>query len=382
MDVSNWKAKYKAVYDVLGSVPKTWEPVDFGKFGSLQEKTAQLLIEGGLVEIRRSARIVLPGHPTTFVSTYMATGVHGPAMALKSVLGELVREWGEPIHEWINGGMSKSPPFQVVLTDTPDEWRLSDQGEIALDEFDSDYSAVLSYVLREGVLVFRNDCAGYGSASVIRDEHGSDLDADPSPSEPAFLEAFKKMLDEQTETIVEKIGHGANPPKPLHRFIDKGATYEICFEGRELSLEKMAGFAPIKILLSNPGQAISIEVLSGGVFVSGEGGGNAEENRLIMREIAVLQEKIQTEEDLEQREETEKALRFRQEQQKKITRPGGVRSGGQRENARTLVTKNIGKAIDRIRKADRGMGDHLESHIETVTGKGKKYSGGLNWATS
>jgi hypothetical protein len=193
-----------AIVDLLLSIPVTWAEVVFDNLTSLQERSLFLLIAAGMVERRGWIRSTMANHPTALEVRFQATGEYGLVSAVEQVASVAYQIWRDAWSVWNEGEKEGRSPFHVHMF-KPQEWRLTDQGELARDEVSSadgeadiaDIADVVNYVLKRGIYG-----PGYWHRRAI-------LNQPPSAAEQRIIErelAAGRTLDELPRPSVGGFG--------------------------------------------------------------------------------------------------------------------------------------------------------------------------------
>jgi hypothetical protein len=136
----------------LRSIPTAWTEFDSDKLTKLQENALLLLTAAGMVERRGWIRTTIANHPTCFEIRFQATGEGGFAKAMERATAIEYATWADAWRKWTEGETRNRSPFHTQEM-KPQEWRLTDQGEIARNDLNrgtSDVERVFDFVLKQG----------------------------------------------------------------------------------------------------------------------------------------------------------------------------------------------------------------------------------------
>ena len=143
-----------AIADLLRSIPLTWAEFDHDRLTKLQANALFLLTAAGMVERRGWIRTTIANHPTCFELRFQATGERGFVEAIERAGPIEFEIWADAWRKWCEGPTQQHAPFHAQEI-KPQEWRLTDQGEMARDELNgtipqADPSIVFDFVLKRG----------------------------------------------------------------------------------------------------------------------------------------------------------------------------------------------------------------------------------------
>src|SRR5690606_16513331 len=129
--------------------------VDFDNLTNLQARSLFLLVAAGMVERRGWIRSSMANHPTALEVRFQATGEYGLVLAMEQAASAAYQIWRDAWRGWNEGEKEGHSPFHVYSL-KPQEWRLTDQGELARDEVSSadgkaDIANVVDFVLKRGL---------------------------------------------------------------------------------------------------------------------------------------------------------------------------------------------------------------------------------------
>jgi hypothetical protein len=135
---------------LLRTIPKIWAEFSADELSMLESRALFLLTAAGMVERRGWIRTTIANHPTSFELRFQATGEGGFYRAMQQATAIELQTWEEAWNEWKTGAAKSSSPFAVQEI-SPQEWRLTDQGEIARNVLRTDPTSVLDFVLKRGL---------------------------------------------------------------------------------------------------------------------------------------------------------------------------------------------------------------------------------------
>lgn len=137
----------EAIASLLSRIPSTWQRYDPASLTDSGRQALSLLTAAGMAERRITFSVRLAGRDDAVRATIEATGESGLAMALESLVTDLFARWGE---DWrkLREQTGDRPSF-VVQRDE-EEWRLTDQGDLACRDLARGDSAPIDFVLRRG----------------------------------------------------------------------------------------------------------------------------------------------------------------------------------------------------------------------------------------
>lgn len=189
------------------------------------------------------------------------------------------------------------------------------------------------------------------------------------------LRAFWQYIEEQLsglapapETAPDK------PPVGFSFYQQPGELWELCYQGKAVSLTDVKGFRDIQRLLSAPEQEIHCLELMGAAFETDTGEAILDDaaKKDYQKKIRELQADIREAEDMH---DLERAARLSQEYEKLVAHLtaalglGGKlrKTGSAVEKARSAVTWRIRSAIRKIEKHHPALARHLDQSIKTGT---------------
>jgi hypothetical protein len=143
-----------AVEHFLRSIPTEWAEFDSDKLSKLEENALFLLTAAGMVERRGWIRTTIANHPTCFEMRFQATGESGFVKAMERATAIEYVTWADAWRKWSEGETGNRSPFHMREM-KPQEWRLTDQGELARNELnragsDAELLIVFDFVLKQG----------------------------------------------------------------------------------------------------------------------------------------------------------------------------------------------------------------------------------------
>jgi hypothetical protein len=143
-----------AIAELLRTIPAMWAGFDFDKLTAVQSNALFLLTAAGMVERRGWIRSTIANHPTCFELRFQATGEAGFVRAMEAASAIEYEVWGDAWRKWSDGETRGRCPFHAEGI-SPQEWRLTDQGTLALGELngtnaDANPATVFDFVLKRG----------------------------------------------------------------------------------------------------------------------------------------------------------------------------------------------------------------------------------------
>jgi hypothetical protein len=206
-----------AIVDLLRSIPATWAELDLDKLTSLQEGSLFYLIAAGMVERGGWLRSTMANHPTVLEVRFQATGEYGFVEALDHAASVAYQTWRDAWRAWREEEKEGASPFHVYSV-KPQEWRLTDQGELARDELNAadgraDVDNVVNFVLKRGLYGpgywhrrgIQNHPPSASEQRAIERElaAGRELDELPRPPVPGSGKILEIRRSEQTADAAE-----------------------------------------------------------------------------------------------------------------------------------------------------------------------------------
>jgi hypothetical protein len=143
-----------AIAGLLTSIPLTWTEFDSDQLSARQSQALYLLTAAGMVDRRFRCRVSFANHPVQFELQIQATGESGYELAMQSATAIQFKTWSDAWIEWSKSDTKELSPFHIQLL-RPEEWRLTDQGELARDDLSGktpgdDPAIVFDFVLQQG----------------------------------------------------------------------------------------------------------------------------------------------------------------------------------------------------------------------------------------
>lgn len=213
----------QAVLRLLERIPAIWQTFTLDELTKTESIALEAMIGAGLIERCLRLRLIFMNDPRFMDATIVATGECGMPEALERVLAAVWQEWEVPYGEWLKGPSGYIHPIRVESY-PPDEWRLTDQGEVALGDAHADKSNVVTdYVLREGPFTRRNPCRGSGrlvtmkwtleSAQPVSDPVAKDVNIKNwEEGAAAFAKLFESLIAAKTPAPHTPVAEAARQP--------------------------------------------------------------------------------------------------------------------------------------------------------------------------
>jgi hypothetical protein len=144
-----------AIAGLLNAIPFTWAEFDSDRMSARQSQALLLLTAAGMVDRRIRCRISFANHPVSFELRIQATGEAGYDQAMQSASAIQHETWRDAWAAWIKSDTREQSPFHTQPL-KPEEWRLTDQGELAREELAGTSPGacprgVLDFVLKRGL---------------------------------------------------------------------------------------------------------------------------------------------------------------------------------------------------------------------------------------
>lgn len=139
-----------AVVELLLRVPVRWQVYRPDELSEPQSQALFLLTGAGMVERRERMQLMMLNHPLVVEATITATGEYGGVEAMKPLAAQLWKDWQGAFRRWQEGHTQIIPPFHCERLE-PTEWRLTDQGIIAVKDVKSGNKEIpVDFVLKRG----------------------------------------------------------------------------------------------------------------------------------------------------------------------------------------------------------------------------------------
>ncbi|QDU46863.1 hypothetical protein Mal52_53860 [Symmachiella dynata] len=202
-----------AIQKLLLSAPEVWTVLDYDQLTAVEQRTLFLLTSAGMVERRVGFWCQHVNNADGVEAKCTMTGEGGFAEALQPLLARLQEVWRDAWDEWIAGGQSMSFPLNVEKL-TPEYWRLTDQGVLAVQDLRSNKpDVVVDFVLKQEFFRDRPAVGGYGKLLALTGASGRDL-----PTETVDIgnwdQGAEKFAEVMTKAISDSLADAPGTHQP------------------------------------------------------------------------------------------------------------------------------------------------------------------------